>query len=94
MIVLQESNSTQPSALSYMKIKKTLFHKKAVIVLKVEASSNPRSLFETLRSITKKRSIIGDNNKSVNANVILEKLEKLDRWNNYFNTLLNEDAPL
>lgn len=47
-------------------------------MVKVATSSKSRSFFGILKAITNQRPIIGDNVKTVNANVILEKLEELD----------------
>ena len=53
-----------------------------------------RILFEKLRVLTNQRLTISNKIKDIRGNVLLGKSEKLDKYADYFEKLLNKNAPL
>ena len=53
-----------------------------------------RILFEKLRVLTNQRLTISNKIKDIRGNVLLGKSEKLDEYADYFEKLLNKNAPL
>ena len=69
------------------------YNEKAKVMEKAAAKGDSETLYDTLRSLTGKRQGVSESLKRVDGSFLKGKAEKLERWAQYFEQLLNRPEP-